>query len=58
MGMSFLLLFFVVLGDGIQSIVDSALSREESGRVLIWDFSLTVTYQFRAGSACGLLLDT
>ena len=38
MGMSFLLPFFVVLGDGIESIVDSSLSCEESGRVLIWYF--------------------
>ena len=40
MGMSFLLLFVVVVveGDGIESIVDSSLSCEESGRVLIWDF--------------------
>ena len=38
MGMSFLLLFFIVLGDGIESVVDSSLSCEESGRVLIWDF--------------------
>ena len=30
MGMSFLLPFFVVLGDGIESIVDSSLSCEES----------------------------
>ena len=29
---------FVVFGDGIESIVDSSLSCEESGRVLIWDF--------------------
>ena len=38
MGMSFLLPFFVVFGDGIESIVDSSLFCEESGRVLIWDF--------------------
>ena len=38
MGMSFLLPFFAVLGDGIESLVDSSLSCEESGRVLIWDF--------------------
>ena len=38
MGMSFLLPFFVVLGNGIESTVDSSLSCEESGRVLIWDF--------------------
>ena len=37
-GMSFLLPFFVVLGDGIESIFYSSLSCEESGRVLIWDF--------------------
>ena len=30
--------FFVVLGDRIKSIVDSSLSCEEFGRVLIWDF--------------------
>ena len=30
--------FFVVLSDRIESIVDSSLSREESGRVLIWVF--------------------
>ena len=36
MGMSFLLPFFVVLGCGIESIVDSSLSYEESGRVSIW----------------------
>ena len=40
MGMIFLLPFFVVLDDGIESIVDSSLSCEESGRVLIWDFQL------------------
>ena len=34
----FPLVIFVVLGDGIESIVDSSLSCEESGRVLIWDF--------------------
>ena len=50
MGMSFLFPFFVVLDDGIESIVDSSLSCEKSGRVLIWDFRMTVTYQFRAGS--------
>ena len=38
MGMSLLLPLFGVLGDGVESIVDSSLSREESGRVLIWDF--------------------
>ena len=38
MWMSFLLPFFVVLGDGIESISDSSLSCEESGRVLIWYF--------------------
>ena len=38
MGMSFLLPLFVVLGDGIESTVDSSLSCEESRRVLIWDF--------------------
>ena len=37
MGMSFLLPFFFVLGDRIESIVDSPLPREESERVLIWD---------------------
>ena len=37
--MRFLLIFCVVLGDGIESFVDSSLSCcEESGRVLIWDF--------------------
>ena len=34
----FSLAIFVVLGDGIESIVDSSLSCEESGRVLTWDF--------------------
>ena len=29
---------FVVVGDGIECIVDWSLSCEESGRVLIWDF--------------------
>ena len=29
---------FVVLGDGIECVVDWSLSCEESGRVLIWDF--------------------
>ena len=38
MGMSFLVPFFVVLGDGIESIIDSSLSCEESGMVLIWHF--------------------
>ena len=38
MGMNFLLPFFVVFGDGIESIVYSSLSYEESRRVLIWDF--------------------
>ena len=38
MGMSFLLPFFVVLGDRIESIVDSSLSCEEPGSVLIWNF--------------------
>ena len=38
MGMSFLLPFFVVFVDGIESIVDSTLSCEEYGRVLICDF--------------------
>ena len=37
-GDEFSLAIFVVLGDGIESIVDSPLSCEESGRVLIWDF--------------------
>ena len=32
------LAIFVVLGDRIESIVDSSLSCEESGRILIWDF--------------------
>ena len=40
MKMSFLLPFFVILGDGIKSIVDSFVSCEEFGRVLIWDFSV------------------
>ena len=35
MGMSFLFPFFVVLGDGIKSIVDSSMSCEEPGKVLI-----------------------
>ena len=35
MGMSFLLSFSVVLGDEIESIGDSSLSCEQSGRVLI-----------------------
>ena len=34
----FPLAIFVVVGDGIESIVDSSLPCEESGRVLIWDF--------------------
>ena len=38
MGMSFRLPFIVVLDDGIESVVDSSPSCEESGRVLIWDF--------------------
>ena len=38
MGMSFLLPRFVVLGDRIESTVDSSLSCKESGRVLILDF--------------------
>ena len=39
MKISFLLTFFrCFLGDVIESIVDSSLSCEESGRVLIWDF--------------------
>ena len=37
-GDEFPLAIFVVLGDGIESIVDSSLSCEDSGRVLIWDF--------------------
>ena len=49
--MSFLLPFFVVLGDGIESIADSSLSREESGRVLIWDVQhasyVSVSCRFR-----------
>ena len=35
MGMSFLSPFFVVLGDGIEPIVDSSLSFEDTGGVLI-----------------------
>ena len=46
MGMSFLLSFFVVLGD--ESIVDSSLSCEESGRVLIWDFQ----YESHSSGSC------
>ena len=38
MEVSFLLPFFVVLGDGMEPIVDSSMFCEESGRVLIWDF--------------------
>ena len=38
MGMSFFLPFLVVFGDGIESIVDSPLPCEESGRVLVCDF--------------------
>ena len=34
----FPLVICVVVDDGIESIVDSSLSCEESGRVLIWDF--------------------
>ena len=30
---------FVVLGGEVESIVDSSLSCESSGKVLIWDFS-------------------
>ena len=37
-GDEFPLAIFVVLGDGIKSVVDSSLSCEESGSVLIWDF--------------------
>ena len=37
-GDEFPLAIFFVLGDGIESIADSSLSCEESGRVLIWDF--------------------
>ena len=37
-GGEFSLAIFVVLGGGIGSIVDSSLSCEESGRVLIWHF--------------------
>ena len=44
----FPLAIFVVLGDRIKPIVNSSLSSEESGRVLV--FSMTVTYRFRAGS--------
>ncbi len=36
----------VVLGDGVESIVDSPLSCEESGRALIWDFQYE-TYYYR-----------
>ena len=40
----------VVLGDGIESIVDSSLFCEEPGRVLIWDFQydsyLSVSIRF------------
>ena len=50
MEMSFLLPFLVVLGDGIESIVDSSLSCEKSRRVLIWDFQydsyVSVSCQF------------
>ena len=46
----FPLAIFVVLGDGIESIVDSSLSCKGSGRVLIWDFqydsSLSVSCRF------------
>ena len=41
---------FFVSGDGIESVVDSSLSCEESGKVLIGVFSMTDSYQFRAGS--------
>ena len=37
-GDEFPLAILVVLGNGIESIVGSSLSCEESGRVLIWDF--------------------
>ena len=37
-GNEFPLAIFVVLGDAIESIVDSSLSCERPGRVLIWDF--------------------
>ena len=37
-GDEFPLAIFVALGYGIESIVGSPLSCEESGRVLIWDF--------------------
>ena len=49
MGMSFLLPFFFVLGDGVESTVDLSLSCEESGRVLICYFDSNVSISCRFG---------
>ena len=50
MGMSFLLPFFVVLGDGVELNVDLSLSCEEPGRVLIryirYDSYISISCRF------------
>ena len=59
MAMNFVLSFFVVLGDGIESIVDSSLSCEESGRMLIWGFQYDGYLSFRVPfRGIGLFLGT
>ena len=55
----FPLAIFVVSGDGIEYVVDSSLSGEKPGRVLIWDFQ----YDSYPSVSCrfglfGLLLGT
>ena len=53
-GDEFPLAILVVLGYGIESIVDSSLSCEESGKLLIWDFQ----YDSNVSVSCRLgLLD-
>ena len=51
----FPLAVFIVLGDGIECVVDSSLSCEESGRVLVRDFQ----YDSNCSVLCrfGLLAD-
>ena len=55
----FTLAFFVVLGDVIESIVDSSLPCEKSGRELIWDFQFdsyfSVSCRFVLLAYCGTL---
>ena len=56
-GDEFPLAIFVILGGGIESIVNSSMSCEESGRVLTWHFQFD-SIRFELFRAIGLVSGT